>query len=92
VGPENKALPHYSWQIFLNNGRVKGPGHVIFEPSMEIKFYQRIEESPVINDELKVKKSVVLGSGKMEVDIEYCEFDEDLLDDDGNAVENDIHC
>lgn len=91
VGPENKDLPHYAWQVFLNGARVMGPGHVIFEPSMEIKYYQRIEESPVINDDLEVKKSVALGAGKLEVDIEYCEFDEDLLDELGNPVES-THC
>ncbi|KAK3897504.1 hypothetical protein C8A05DRAFT_19753 [Staphylotrichum tortipilum] len=57
---------HFGWEIYLNKARVYGPGHVFFVPGTVLPNYRMPDLKQIEEPGLRLTKSGVLGTGKVE--------------------------
>ncbi|RFU25069.1 hypothetical protein B7463_g11269, partial [Scytalidium lignicola] len=67
----NAQTAHYGYEVYKNNIRVAGPGHIFFEKNIILPHY-RIKNIGLIEDlSLKLSKSGKMGNGTMTSETRY---------------------
>ncbi|KAI3317254.1 hypothetical protein HD806DRAFT_527237 [Xylariaceae sp. AK1471] len=69
VGSTQK--PHYGYEIYKDNSRVAGPGHVFFKDGVSLPYY-RIKDAGLQEElSLKLSKNGTMGNGVMKFETHY---------------------